>query len=576
MSIESDPACLELLRRYPKAVAHLWRQNEKQRLSLMFGAGAGLDLGFPSWTKLIERIADHPEVLGAGLVGARDGDPLPTAAQVLFHHFRARVYEGVFDEVGNQDLADRLIHRQWRSIVHEALYKDVPESADELAARDVVYTHLLDVITSSPLTVTYNFDDSIERLPLRRAKDMGHTSSGRLDEEGLGGRDFESLVDPRLVFRRAEGNILHINGYLPSNVLETVEGPMVLNEISFADQLIDSISGAYSTLLHFLTKHTFLLVGLSLNDETLRHLLRQNSILNPGHYHYRVHHVSTPGAPKDGEALTASYFETFNLITLFLTTEEISALGKLVTAPAAELRRVAGEIGAETFFTFYLAGVPGAGKTTTFRHFSSLVAYDEWFEPRIAPLAKPFWTLSDDEKDQVDTWVARQIKLKNIALDTQSHVPGIGINIIDRCPPDAIAFTEPPLWNEKAASIRASIANGKKGLSIVAGTVIFLAGEPRELMYRAKARNRQDKVDEAGMLWQQRALELIYAGDDPQDRVPGVAIVDTRSLSVRAVTQFVGRIIFLDDYVASDLQARVDGFASSSLSLPVPRGASST
>lgn len=527
----------------------------------MFGAGAGADLGFPSWSTLIERIASEEEVHGAGLIGASEQDPLPMAAQVLFHHYHDNTFQTVLDEVEDRELAERMVARNWREIVHRALYQDVSDDVETFAALDTSYGEFLDVILRSPLTVTYNFDDAIERL-LERKRKLRAVADGESR-----GRGYESLVDPRLVFRRAEGNILHINGYLPSNPLEAVEGPLVLNEISFADQLIDSIAGAYSTLLHFLTKHTFLLVGLSLSDETLRHLLRQNSLLNPGHFHYRIHWLPTLDRVEQGEALAETHFETFNLETLYLTSEEIKALGKLISASASDLALISGHHGIELFYTYYLAGVPGAGKTTNFRHFSSLVAYDEWYEERLEIMSKPFQELTDAERDEVDLWVRNQIMLKNFALNKDAHGPGIGINIVDRCPPDAIAFTDPEGWSEKAQSIREAVANGKQGVSIVPGTVILLVGEPEELLYRAKARDRQSTATAEYVDWHQRALQLIYAGA-PGDRVPGTIEVQTRGRSVRNVVQQIARIIYHDAYEAVDLQRRVEGFEAGRIDPP--------
>lgn len=559
-AIDSDARCADVLRRYPKAVAHLWRQNHERRLSLMYGAGASMDLGFPPWSTLIERIAGSDEVLGQGIIGTSNSDPLPMAAQVLFHHFRAQVFDKLVAETGSRELAERMAIKQWRDIVHAALYRDVPDEDEEFATRDTAYGEFLDVILSSPLTVNYNFDDAIERLIGRRTR-----LRARAGDRG-DGRGYESVVDPRLVLRRAEGNILHINGFLPQNQLEAVEGPLVLNEISFEDQLIDSIAGAYSTLLHFLTKHTFLLIGLSLADETLRHLLRQNSILNPGHFHYRVHHVSRPEDVTGGDALARSHFETFNLVTLYLTSDEIGALGKLISAKSTELTALARRSGVRTSFTYYLAGVPGAGKTTSFKHFSSLVALDEWFEERLEPMSKPFPELDEQERREIDDWVLTQIRLKNQALSDQGKSPGIGLYIVDRCPPDAIGFTDPELWADKAASVRDAIGNGEERAPIVPGTVLLLLGDPEELLYRAKARNRQTSATNAQMTWQQDALRRIYSGVD--DRVSGTVEIATRGMSVRAVVQHIARIVHLDSYVEADLQARVVGFAEGTLSPP--------
>jgi hypothetical protein len=124
----------------------------------------------------------------------------------------------------------------------------------------------------------------------------------------------------------------------------------VFAEDAFADQLIASMSGHYSSLLHHLFKHTCLFIGISLDDSTLKHLLRQNARINPGHYHYYIAYVA-PGETIDHDRIAtvrAANFEVYNLITLFLNNEDIAALGTLLTAGETEFKNVAEEVGAPT------------------------------------------------------------------------------------------------------------------------------------------------------------------------------------------------------------------------------------
>src|SRR5271167_3457582 len=72
-----DRSDQNLLKRYPKAIAHMHWRNSVQRLGLVFGAGASRDLGFPTWEKLVRRIAQSPEVDGSALVPRELRKPLP-------------------------------------------------------------------------------------------------------------------------------------------------------------------------------------------------------------------------------------------------------------------------------------------------------------------------------------------------------------------------------------------------------------------------------------------------------------------------------------------------------------------
>src|SRR5437016_3728027 len=84
----------QLLRRYPKAVAHMRWQLDAKRFGVIFGAGASLSLGFPSWEVLVQRVVESPEVDGATLT-TEVRKPLPIIAEVAYHAFRQRHIEDV-------------------------------------------------------------------------------------------------------------------------------------------------------------------------------------------------------------------------------------------------------------------------------------------------------------------------------------------------------------------------------------------------------------------------------------------------------------------------------------------------
>jgi hypothetical protein len=559
----TETAAERVLKKHPKAVAHMWRQHRSQRFGLIFGAGASAGLGFPKWDELVSRIHDHPQVNGHAdacrqpvLVGADSLESLPTATQVLFEHFRQQRHEAASTVSKDHRHVDQLVRAEWRSIVHEALYRDAPWTEDGLLERDKLYQHFLAVIRKSPLTVTYNFDDSIERLLL-------HCRTSAEKEKGRG---FDVVVDGRLPFRARIGNVFHPNGYLPLNRLEGVGDYLALADSDFADQLTSNMTGAYSTLLHNLTKYTFLLVGVSLQDETLRHILHQNALMNPGHYHYRVHYVHDADdlCDSDFTALADAHFDTYNLVTLPLTGDEIAGLGDLLSMEARDLREAAGRRGIGVFYSYYLTGVPGAGKTSCFRHLSSLVAHDEWHDERLGLLSKAWPDLPPDERETVDEWIARQVCLKNLNLANDALDPGIGINIVDRCPLDAITFTDPDEWAQKAAALFVAIADEFSRRSIVPGQVIVITGDPKELRVRALSRDRQSGISEAEMAWQQDATLRVYGTHRPG----GAIEVNCRGLSIQEAVRAVARIVFVDDYAMCDLQQRLLKYKSGRLRPP--------
>ena len=69
-----------LLKTCSKAVAHMRWQLHARRFGVIFGAGASLDLGFPAWGNLVQRVVETPEVDSATLTEEVQ-KPLPMVAE---------------------------------------------------------------------------------------------------------------------------------------------------------------------------------------------------------------------------------------------------------------------------------------------------------------------------------------------------------------------------------------------------------------------------------------------------------------------------------------------------------------
>src|SRR5207248_837814 len=121
------------------------------------------------------------------------------------------------------------------------------------------------------------------------------------------------------------------------------------------------MAGHYTALSYQLAQATRLLLGLSLDDPTLRHLLRQNAHCHPGHYHYYIAHQKHTARhdPEFERTVSESNFAVYNLITLFLKTDEIAALGHLLDMPPDDFRHLAEEVGQPTHLRFLLTGSVG-------------------------------------------------------------------------------------------------------------------------------------------------------------------------------------------------------------------------
>ena len=179
------------------------------------------------------------------------------------------------------------------------------------------------------------------------------------------------------------------------------------------------MAGHYSTLLHHLSKNTCLLIGLSLQDNTLKHLLRQSASINPGHFHYYIAYTSESSVLSEDQknAIFESNFELYNLVTLFLNNNEIKDVGVLLTMPTNQFKTAAKlSDDAALKFVYYITGSVGSGKTTVLQYFRNLATFSEWPEPKNELLAIPFDQLSEQQTNEIDTWISQMFFVKNTNL----------------------------------------------------------------------------------------------------------------------------------------------------------------
>ncbi|MEX0804626.1 MAG: hypothetical protein WD688_15120 [Candidatus Binatia bacterium] len=199
--------------------------------------------------------------------------------------------------------------------------------------------------------------------------------------------------------------------------------------------------------------------------------------------------------------------------------------------------------------TYYLTGVPGVGKTTALAHFKNLGTWDEWLEERLPEMSKPFPTLTEEEEKKVDAWIMNQVGLKNRRLLDAEQDRGIGITLVDRCVPDAVSFTQPEGWSDKAKALLDAVSPGESNRAVHPGHVILLSGDPTEIMIRAATKNKVAPENYTNDI--QEALCRVYGEN-------GVTHLNVRNLSVGQVVKEIARIIHLGEYVECNLQGRLE------------------
>lgn len=332
------------------------------------------------------------------------------------------------------------------------------------------------------MTVTYNFDNFLERALTMKKEPREERSRG-----------YEVVTNPWAQFRRANSVIYHANGYFPPELMEVPADKFVFSEAAYAEQFARVFAGDQAALVNHFTKNTCLLLGLSLEDEMLRNLLILSAKASPGNYHYYIHYVEQEGdlTSTQQEAIRQTNFNVYNLITIFLTEDQIAALGRLIDTNNFEDRDVidlAEQVGAEKAFVYYLTGPLGVGKSTAVNNFRNLRGFDEWDEERSNKLGVPPEQLPQVQRTSIDDWIATQFKKK----DENLRHGGPGIFIVDRPPLDPIAFTPSGEIQKKASNLLQTICPGKATWSIQKGTVILLVGDTEELAVRMLLTDRKE------------------------------------------------------------------------------------
>lgn len=539
------------MRRYSRAVFHMRDQlHENSRFGLVFGAGASKDLKFPQWWELVETIAKHPKV-DADVSGYKGSQA--SVSQRLFQRFKEKTVAELPVGFDTYNKLSAYVQAKWNEIIRTALYGETAPTVEQLLDRDTYLCEFIQVMKDTRLTVTYNFDDTLERF----------LSAKRTDEEKKTKKGSRTIWSADVQMYSQNAVIYHPNGYLPSVKSERPSDHVIFLEDSFGDQLIESAAGRYSLLTYHFAQNTCLFIGHSLEDSTLKHLLRKNALLYPGHVHYYVYFVDDGVTISDVQQreITEANFEVYNLVTLFLTRKEIAALGSLLSykANATEIKTLAEDFGCPSHYYYYLTGSVCAGKSTAVSHFRSLSSHDEWLDQKVEGMEKDPAKLAAADKErisQIDQWVVQQWHQKNSNLRHANP----GLHVVDRSPLDAFAFTPESEWQAKAQYTKANVTPGGNGL--VKGMVVFLRGHPNVMANRA-IRLQKDVTPES-LDYRQALLRLVF---DPD--IEGIVVVDTCEKPALRVAKEIARWVHIAPYKPCDLSLRLDDVLSGRL-VPSP------
>jgi len=460
---------------------------------------------------------------------------------LLFQKYRAKVLQSLDRQFDQYDRLYSHIQSGWHEIIHDALYKNVPSELSKIKARDKYLHEYLSIIKKTKLTVNYNFDDTLQTL-LSEHEPL----TGEIKERG-----FRTIRSADIQLYPQNGVIYHPNGFLPRDFGERPSDDLIFLEGAFGDQLLESVSGHYMALSYHFSQNTCLFIGLSLDDSTLKHLLRKNAILHPGHVHYYIHFLEDNNSLNEEHrsAIRDANFEVYNLVTLFLDRKGIAMLGQLLGMDDDKgVEIIADQLGVSPVYRFFLTGSVSVGKSTAISHFRSLRTHDEWFDKR-SPRMEDDPNIVEDPAviDRIDKWVAQQWHVKNFILSNEKH----GVHIIDRCPLDALSFTPENKWIDKAIFTRETITPDQSKTALCKGKVILMIGDPKVMEVRAM--KLQKNMPSQALEYRQELFRVIYSHD-----IPGIVEVDTCNKSIQRVAKEICRIIHIDDYEECNLQERLN------------------
>lgn len=533
----------ELLKRYPRAIVHLRSQFRKQRFGAVLGAGISIDFGAPSWSKLINDIASDPAVDAKSLAEGEIFKKMPPTYQteVLFQKFQAAYGKKLTNLTPTE--RQNSITAEWLTICQRYLYQSSPiEIANQLSKHPYMDA-LIPLVQKSALTVNFNFDDYLERALVEKKR-----------PQDKGNRGFEAVTDPWPQFRRTDCVIYHPHGYVPAGLMEKAVDRFVFSEASYSKQYVGARGHDTSFLLAHFARNTCLIIGCSLEAE-LRNVLMRGAEINPGNFHYFIHwiHDHQQLTEQERGLISEANFKVYNLNTIFLTSTEIKLLLELInheTVSEPRIRDLAAQAKVTLKYTFYMTGSLGVGKSTTTNQLRNLSVLDEWLEPRLEILGKPWDSLTPEEKSAADNWIADQFTKKNDSLRREENA---AISVVDRPPLDPLVFTPKDERADKAKFLADKICPND-AYGVEDGVVILLLGDPKELSARVRATGRQDYTADKLKKMQDDMKELYQA-------MPGTVTIDTQFMGVSELTKRIAEVIHRDPYIPADLTGKLQSFA---------------
>ena len=413
----------------PVWITHMWqRRTEHSRLGLVLGAGVTRDARIPMWEELVTRLtkaAGMPEERMTLHKKARY--PETFLAEILF---RKHFTDQKSAKVDRESFRIYYVNSTWKEKIRTCLYRDVRNlKLSNIAKKHTYLMPLAKLVCNARFAVTFNFDDIVDEAVIACAKEMALAKP-------------EIIYHPKIETRMNAPVIYHINGALPRDRLRRGSENIVLTEDAFADILLSPNSQDAEFVINQFAIRTFVLLGISLNDNSLKNILRSSAKRNPANHHFIIFHEKK-GQPRSAEERNDLFevnLNVYNLISIFLTTLEIKAILEIVNEEKGDDfdRAISVLITKKVDRKYYLVGSIAAGKTSILDQLRCFTTHEEFSGRVPAEMYQDDKTLTARQQKKVDDYLYPQLIEKNSNMLRMNS----GIRIMDRAYLDLFAFSK--------------------------------------------------------------------------------------------------------------------------------------
>jgi hypothetical protein len=400
------------------------------------------------------------------------------------------------------------------------------------------------LICNARFAVTFNFDDIVDEAVTACAQEAKLAKP-------------EIIYRPKLETRMNAPVIYHINGSLPRDRLRRSSEDIVLTEDAFADILLSPNSQDAEFVINQFAMRTFVLLGISLSDNSLKNLLRSSAKRNPANHHFIIFHEKErqPRSAEERSDLFDVNLNVYNLISIFLTTSEIKAFLEIINEDTGDSfdQALSTLVTKKVDRKYYLVGSIAAGKTSTLDNLRCFTTHEEFSGRVPAAMYQDDKTLTAKQQKEVDDYLFPRLIEKNSNMIRMNA----GIRIMDRAYLDLFAFSKGDKSEVKRKAIELRRRFKRWGKPFEDGHVFFLKASERSLKERMARRGTNKRVhgkvsfETDTLLEQEKELFKIY-------RPLANAVIDTSESTSSDTAKNIARTILLEEYKPFDFSARLD------------------